>query len=124
MKKYAQIIFALISVFIILSLIIYPIITPILGTIILLFSLAIGIYTIFQKHKESDNPRLKIGKDTFVLVFTIMLISFLGGIAGLFANFYISNLFGAMAGFVCALLSGIVVGYLVRKGIGKVEIKF
>lgn len=118
-NKLFPIIFIVLLLFTISFLWFYPTVTPILGTVMLLFSLAIGIYTIFQKYKESENPRFKIGKDTLILVFTILLISFLGGVAGLFTNFYISNLFGAMAGFVCAMLAGIVVGYFVRWGTGK-----
>ncbi|HCR71373.1 MAG TPA: hypothetical protein DIW23_08025 [Anaerolineae bacterium] len=103
-----------------LSIFLYRDATLALGSIVLFLSLTIATYNIFQKYKESDNPRLKIVKDMFVLVFTIILISFLGGLAGLFVNFYVGNMFGAMAGFVCAMLAGIAVGYLVRKGISKV----
>jgi amino acid transporter len=121
MKTYTQIILVLISAFTILSLIMYPTIAPILATVMLSMSFAIGLYTIFQKHKKSDNSRFKIGKDSFILVFTIVLISFLSGIAGLFTNFYVSNLFGAIAGLKYTILIGFVIGYLVRKGIKKLS---
>jgi small-conductance mechanosensitive channel len=121
MKNYTQIIPILISVFTILSLVMYPTIAPSLATGILLFSLAIGLHAIFQKHKKSNNPRLKIGKDTLILVFTIVLISFLSGIAGLLTNHYVSISFGAVIGLICTILIGFVIGYLVRKGITKLN---
>jgi MFS family permease len=117
--KNTPFVFSSLFVMMLISLVVYPAVAPILGITILLLSLAIGIYTIFKKHKESKNPRLKIVKDTFILICTIVLISFLGGVAGLFTNFYVGNMFGAMAGFISAMLAGIVVGYLVRNGITK-----
>jgi peptidoglycan/LPS O-acetylase OafA/YrhL len=102
----------------------YPAYTNIFGISIILLSLAFALYAIFQKHKASQNPRFKIGKDTLILILTILLISFLGGISGLLTNFYISNLFGTVAGFICAILLSFVIGYWARKGIEKVKLKF
>jgi pilus assembly protein TadC len=80
----------------------------------------ISVYLIFQKHKQTDRARIKIAKDILIFITTFLLIAFLGGLAGLFANFYVSNLFGAMVGFVCAMVASIVVGYFVKKFLANV----
>jgi hypothetical protein len=97
----------------------YPSITPVLGVILLLLSLAMAISSIFKKHKRAESPRSKIAKDVLIFVVTFLLIIFLGGLAGIFANYYASLRFGAVVGFVSAIAASFVVGYLVRWGIGK-----
>jgi hypothetical protein len=96
-----------------------PSATPILGIGMLLFSLAIAISSIFKKHKQTENSHSKIAKDVLILVTTLLLIIFLGGLAGMFANYYASPRFGAVVGFVSAIAVSFVVGYWVRWGIGK-----
>ncbi len=91
------------------------------GTITILLSLAYALYSIFQKHKDSKNPRNKIAKELLKFIAVLLIISFLSGVAGLFINFYIGNLFGVTAGFVCAILLSFIIGYLVRKGIAKLS---
>jgi hypothetical protein len=99
----------------------YPSVTPVLGIAFLLFSLAIAISSIFKKHKQAENPRLKIAKDVSILVATILLITFLDGLAGMFANYYASLRFGVVWGIVSALAASFAVGYLVRWGVGQVS---
>jgi hypothetical protein len=89
--------------------------------IILLFSLAIAVRYIFERHKYSENPRPKIAKDILMLVFTLFLVIFLGGLAGMFANQYANLRFGAVWGVISALVASFVVGYLVRWGVGQVS---
>jgi len=98
----------------------FPVGTFALGILFLLFSLSTAIYSIFKKHKGSENPRTKIAKDVLILVIMLLLIIFLGGLAGLFANYYASLHFGRIVGFVAAIAASIVVGYLVKQGITKI----
>jgi hypothetical protein len=98
----------------------FPFASPILSIILVLFTLAIAISSIFKKHNQTENPRLKIAKDVLMLVFTLLLIIFLGGLAGMFANQYASPRFGAVGGFVSAILASFAVGYAVRWGMGQV----
>ena len=93
----------------------FPVGTFAFGIIFLLFSLAVAIYSIFKKHKEAENPRAKIAKDVSILVITLLLIIFLGGLAGMFANYYVSLKFGAIAGLVAAI--GTYAGQLVAAGL-------
>lgn len=122
LNKLLPIILIVLSLLTIFSLWLYPTIAPILGTGMLFFSLAIGLHTIFQKHKESERPRFKIGKDALILVFTIVLISFLSGVVGLLTNHYVSNVLGTVIGLICTILVGFMIGYLVRKSIAKFEV--
>jgi hypothetical protein len=119
MKKYPPLFLILLSCLMLIWLYKFPAYISIFATLTLLLSLSLTVYAIFQKHKGTQNARVKIGKDTLILIFTMLLISFLGGIAGLFTNFYVSNSFGAVAGLICAILAGFVVGYFVRKSVMK-----
>lgn len=99
----------------------FPSSTPALGITVLLFSLAVSTHSIFQKHKQAEKPRLKIAKDILVLVFTLLPIIFLGGLAGLFVAQYASSRgWGMTAGFVLAMLASFAVGYAVHRAAGKI----
>jgi len=98
-----------------------PSAAPMLGITALLFSLAVSIHSIFQKHKQAENSRAKIIKDVLILVFTLLLIIFLGGLAGLCAAQYAgSQGWGMTAGFVLAMLASFAVGYAVHRVAGKI----
>lgn len=92
-----------------------------LGIALLFFSLATAIYSIFQNHKYDQNHRPKIFKDILVLILSLLLILLLGGLVGRFANDYISTRLGVVAGFLSAIAASFSVGYLVRKGMGRLS---
>jgi membrane associated rhomboid family serine protease len=119
MKKYIPIISIILLSLTLLSIWFYPTGSTILSSISLLFSLAPALYSIFEKHKETESTRIKITKDVLIFIATFLLIAFLGGLTGLLANHYISNSFGAVVGLACAILAGFVVGYFVRKSVMK-----
>jgi TRAP-type uncharacterized transport system fused permease subunit len=121
LKKYFVIISLLLLVAIIASSWQSPALAGILSVILLLLSLLMAILSIFKKHKQAERPRSQIAKDVLVLVTTLLLIIFLGGLAGTFANYFASLRFGAVVGFVSAIGASFVVGYLVRWGIGKLD---
>lgn len=120
-KKYLHLVAILLLLATLLSLWLFPSATPPLGTASLLSSLAMAIYAIFEKHKGAENPRPKIAKNVLVLILTILLIAFLGGIAAMFVSSYISLSFGVIAGFVSAIAASFVVGYLVKRGVGRLS---
>ena len=117
-KYFTQISIIFLAIFIV-SFFFYPAIPGWVGFLYLLFYLSMAISSIFNKHKGSGNQRSKIVKDVLKLVITLILIIFLGGLAGLFANSYASLRFGAVAGFVSAIAVSLVMGYLVQKGMGR-----
>jgi F0F1-type ATP synthase assembly protein I len=98
----------------------FPSAGPALSIVFLLFTLSMAVSSIFKKHKTSDNPRSKIAKDVLILVVTLLLIIFLGGLAGLIANYYARPRFGIAVGFISAIVVSFLVGYLVNKGAGKI----
>ena len=102
-----------------LSLWLFPSATSVLGLASLLFSLALSIHTIIQTHKGTENARPKILKEVGVMVLTLIIVIFLGGIAVMLANTYVSPSFGAVVGLVSALGVSLVIGYAVKKGIGR-----
>ena len=119
LKKYFPILPILFLLATLLSLWFYPTATPALGTASLLSSLAIAIHTIFEKHKGTESARSKILKEVGVIVFTLIIVIFLGGIAAMLANTYVSLSFGAVVGLVSALVVSFAVGYFVKKGMGR-----
>lgn len=100
-----------------LSLWFHPAAASLLWMASLLFSLALSTYTIFQKHRETENARPKILKDAGVMVFTLIMILFFGGVAAMLANYQVGMRWGEGAGLLSALGAGFLVGYLVRKGL-------
>ena len=116
MKKYLHLFSILLLFCTMLSIWFFPSSTLVLGIASLLFSLAISIHAIFEKHKGTENPRPKITKDTLVLILTILVIAFLGGIVAMLSIFYVSLSFGAVAGLVSAAVISCVIGYAVKKG--------
>jgi hypothetical protein len=119
LKKYFPLLPILFLLATFLSLWFYPTATPALGKVCLLSSLAIAIHTIFEKHKGTKNARTKILKEVGVMVLTLVTIIFLGGLAAMWTNFYARESFGAAAGLISALGVSLVIGYVVKKGMGK-----
>ncbi|MBV6402124.1 MAG: hypothetical protein CNIPEHKO_02430 [Anaerolineales bacterium] len=109
----------LLLIVMLLSIRLFPTLTFILGGLFLFFSLALGIISIFMKHKQSENPRIKIVKEILVLIFTLALAMLLGGMAGMYANHYAAQRFGIIPGILSALVASFVIGYIVRWGIGR-----
>ncbi len=112
---------------IIISLWIYPTAMPILSIATLLISLALSIYTIIQVHKGTEHARVKILKEVGVMVLTLVIVLFLGGIASMLANAQVSMRWGTVAGLLSAIAASFAacpepvegVGYLVRVGMGR-----
>jgi hypothetical protein len=120
LKKYLVVFAVLLFLLILASAWKFPAWTPVFGIAFLVLSLALAMYGIFERHRGGESARRKIAWDVLVLILTILLVAFLGGLAGLFANHYVSQWFGVTVGFVSALAVGFAVGYLVKKGVGKV----
>jgi len=117
-KKYFLLTTIFLSIVTIGSIWLFSSATSALGIAFLLFSFAVAITTIFEKHKQAENPRPKITKDVLVLVISFLLILFFGGLVGMFANTYVNPRFGGIAGFVAAIAASFVIGYFVKKGMG------
>ncbi|MCE9646705.1 MAG: hypothetical protein K8S20_11965 [Chloroflexi bacterium] len=118
-KKYLGLLLLLFIFVVFFSLWQFPAFLPLVGTALLLFSLAVTISSIFKNHQESENPRLKIARDIATLLATLVLILFLGWQAGLYANSLITPHFGTLTGLLCAIGTSFAVGYWVKKGAGK-----
>jgi len=119
MQKVISFTFALLLALFVISIWEFPAATPVLGILLLLAGLAISVFAIFEKHKGSGNPRVKIARDVSILVITLLLIILFGGLAALFANYYVTLHFGTMIGFLAAIAASFLVGYLIRKGMGR-----
>ncbi|GAB4506977.1 MAG: hypothetical protein Fur0017_31910 [Anaerolineales bacterium] len=87
-----------------------------LGILTFLFTLAFSTYTIYTKHAGTEQARAKILKEVGVMVLTLIVVLFLGGIAAMLANAQVSMRWGEVAGVLSAIGASFGVGYLVRKG--------
>lgn len=115
-KKYLPLFSIFLLFATLLSAWLFPSITFALGLTSLLLSLALSTYTIFHKHKGTENARAKILKEVGVMVLTLVFILFLGGIAAMLANYQVGIRWGEVAGIVSAIGASFGVGYLVRTG--------
>jgi EamA domain-containing membrane protein RarD len=117
MKKVMLILVLLLTVATIASLWLSPAISPVLGILSLLISLALSTYAIVHKHKGTENARAKILKEVGVMVFTLIAVIFLGGTAAMLANAQVNVRWGEVAGLLSAIGASFLVGYSVRKGL-------
>ena len=92
------------------------IVSPMSGAVFLLFSLFLSAFIIFQTHKGTENARPKILKEVGVMVLTLIIVLFLGGIAAILANYQVGMRWGEVAGLVSAIGASFLVGYLIRMG--------
>ncbi|MFN8434340.1 MAG: hypothetical protein U0V18_09975 [Anaerolineales bacterium] len=106
------IIFVLLIMATFFSLWLFPAFSLILG----FFSLAFSTYAIIQKHKGTEHARAKILKEIGVMLLTLVIILFLGGVVAMLANYQVSIRWSEVAGLVSAIGASFLVGYLVRKG--------
>ena len=97
----------------------FPSVTFVIGLASLLLSLAFSTYTVIQKHRGTEHARAKILKEAGLLVLTLILVIFLGGLASMLANYQVGIRWGEIAGLVSALAASFMVGYLVKKGVTK-----
>lgn len=121
MKKYLPIASISLLAATLVVLVFYPSASSILGITSLLLSLALSIYTIYQTHKGTENARAKILKEVGVMVLTLIIILFLGGIVAVLTNYQVSMRWGEVAGVVSAIGASFLVGYLVRMGMMKLN---
>ncbi|MBK9778781.1 MAG: hypothetical protein IPP55_01825 [Anaerolineales bacterium] len=120
MQKYLPTISILLLGVTLISFVVYPTISPVLAITSLLLSLTLSTYTIYTKHKGTEHARAKILKEVGVMVITLVIVLFLGGIASMLANAQVGIRWGTVAGLVSAIGASFVVGYLVRVGMGRV----
>ncbi|MCB9110399.1 MAG: hypothetical protein H6634_04040 [Anaerolineales bacterium] len=102
-----------------LSLFLYLHVSIMLGITSILFAFSLSTYKIYTKHVESEHARTKILKEVGVMVLTLVIILFLGGIAAMLANAQVSVRWGEVAGILSAIGASFGVGYIVRVGVGR-----
>ena len=123
MQKYLPTISILLLGVTLISFVVYPIISPMLVMLSLLLSLALSTYAIYTKHAGTEHARAKILKDVGIMVLTLVIILFLGGIASMLANVQVGMRWGEVAGIVSAIGASFGVGYLVRVGVGRLIVR-
>jgi len=112
-------VFSVLFLVVLLSQLIYPEVSHVFGISFLLFSLAFSTYAIYTKHAGTEHARAKILKEVGVMVLTLVIILFLGGIASMLANAQVGMRWGEVAGLISAIAASFGVGYLVRVGVGR-----
>lgn len=110
----------LLFVAMLLSIGLFSSLTSALCVLFIFISLAISVSSILKRHKDAENVNWSITKDILILIFTLLLVIALGGLAGMYANQYVTQRFGIIVGILSALVASFAAGYLVRWGIVKV----
>ncbi len=116
MQKYLPVLLIIATL---ISCIFYSALAPMIGMITLLLNLVISSRAIYTKHKGTEHARAKIRKEVGVMLLTLIIVIFLGGIAAMLANAQVGIRWGEVAGLVSAIGASFGVGYLVRKGMGR-----
>ena len=119
MQKYLPVVSILLLGVTLLSFVLYLTISPFFGMISLLLSFAFSTYTIYTKHTGTEHARAKILKEVGIMILTLVIVIFLGGIAAMLANVQVGMRWGEVAGIVSAIGASFGVGYLVRAGMGR-----
>jgi Ca2+/Na+ antiporter len=119
LQKHSLLLSALLLLSIVGISLFFPSALPALGSAFFLFTLAVAVASIVEKHKQPENRHFKIAKDVLIFTAALLAIVFLGGVAGLLANYYASLQFGAAAGVVSAIATSFAAGYAVRRAIAK-----
>lgn len=121
MQKYLPIISILLLGVTSVLFVLYPVIASTLGIISLLITLTLSTHTIIHKHAGIEHARFKILKEAGVMVLTLIIAIFLGGIAAMLVNAQVGMRWGGVAGLVSAIGVSFMAGYLVRKGMMKLS---
>ena len=119
MQKYLPVVSILLLGVTLLSFVLYLTISPILVMLSSLLTLSLSTYAIYTKHTGTEHARAKIIKEVGIMVFTLIAVIFLSGIASMLANAQVSLRWGEVAGIVSAIGASFGVGYLVRAGMGR-----
>ena len=119
MQKYLPVVSILLLGVTLLSFVLYLTISPFFGMISLLLSFAFSTYTIYTKHTGTEHARAKILKEVGIMILTLVIVIFLGGIAAMLANVQVGMRWGEVAGIVSAIGASFLVGYFVRVGMGQ-----
>src|SRR5688500_14251095 len=117
--KYRVFIFLLLIFTVAGSALVSPSTMPIFVISTILFSLAISIHFILEKHQGAENQRQKITRDVLILIVMFTSVILIGGWMGLWAGQQAEGRFGAVVGVMAALAVSFAVGYLVRRGMRK-----
>ncbi len=106
----------------------FPSVTSILAVSLLLFSIAIAISSILEKHEATppEEMRRKIAKDIIILMVSIIVAVTVGGIVGQFVGIHAQGYarihwpgLDMTAGLLAAVLAAFVTGFFIRRGILK-----
>lgn len=118
-NKYRVFIFLILIFTIFWSALYSPSTMPIFVVAAILFSLAISISSILEKHKGTENERQKITRDILILIAMFIIVILIGGGIGLWAGTQAEGRFGAAVGVIAALAVSFAAGYVVRRGMRK-----
>lgn len=119
-KKYSGLVYLLLVLAVLWSVFFIQATTLLFASATILLFLTIDTFFILEKHKDAEDKRQKITRDILILIVTLILIVLLGWLAGTLVGGQARAQFGMRVGLLCALIVSFGVGYLVKKGLGKV----
>lgn len=93
---------------------------PYLAGGLLAVSLITPVSVLFERQIKTEKNQTKFFGNVLKLICMVVLAIFLGGLVGLYINYYAAPRWGVVVGLSLALVASFLIGYSIKKGMWRV----
>ena len=97
-----------------------PSVMPYLAGGLLAVSLITPVSVLFERQIKTEKNQTKFFGNVLKLICMVVLAIFLGGLVGLYINYYAAPRWGVVVGLSLALVASFLMGYSIKKGMWRV----
>ena len=97
-----------------------PSVMPYLAGGLLALSLVTPVSVLFERQIKAEKNQTKFFGNVLKLICMVVLAIFLGGLVGLYINYYAAPRWGVVVGLSLALVASFLMGYSIKKGMWRV----
>ncbi|MBP6209776.1 MAG: hypothetical protein KA473_10065 [Anaerolineales bacterium] len=97
-----------------------PSVMPYLAGGLLALSLVTPVSVLFERQIKTEKNQTKFFGNVLKLICMVVLAIFLGGLVGLYINYYAAPRWGVVVGLSLALVASFLMGYSIKKGMWRV----
>lgn len=97
-----------------------PSVMPYLAGGLLALSLVTPVSVLFERQIKTEKNQTKFFGNVLKLICMVVLAIFLGGLVGLYINYYAAPRWGVVVGLSLALVASFLIGYSIKKGMWRV----
>lgn len=97
-----------------------PSVMPYLAGGLLALSLVTPVSVLFERQIKTEKNQAKFFGNVLKLICMVVLAIFLGGLVGLYINYYAAPRWGVVVGLSLALVASFLMGYSIKKGMWRV----